>query len=115
MTKNDVLSAMGKLSLQDLQSISFEFSREVTRRSDRLIRSIKVEKQPNQINLSHERHGSFVCKKVAFAGRWRVWKLKDKKKVMVIEESMTYDIDDIRLRIALGQFDAVGDDFNAAN
>lgn len=113
MTKDDVLNAMPDLSMADLHDISFKYREEYARREKNLVRSVKVSKQENKVTptfiLSHEKHGSFACRQVAFAGRWRVWKIKDKQRIMVIEEGGygADGLEGVKFRIASGHFDNI--------
>jgi hypothetical protein len=115
----DVLNSLNGLSLADLYKVQVELGRAIEKQKKLLIGSVSVEKNEHgTIYLKHLTNGTYVCKRVAYMGRWRMWKMIQgqrglKQGPMVVHECSGYgsweDLDGLKIQVALGYYKNVGE------
>ena len=108
MTVEELLAACKDLSFTELSGLPSLINREIEKREKSLINSVVVEKNKDTIRLSHPDNGKYVCRQVAFARRWRMWKMIPgktgfKRGPMVVEESLG-GLDSLKIQVALGHY-----------
>ena len=101
------------MPLMDLYEVRAGVEREIERQKKLLINSVSVEKnQFGTIYLNHTTNGTYVCKKAAYKGRWRMWKMipgqRGPKQGPVVVNEHQGDLDDLRIQVALGYYKDVG-------
>lgn len=104
-----MLSFLDNLSLMDLYKVKTEVYRKIDRQKKLLINSVVVEKNKHgTIYLKHLTNGTYVCKKVAYGGRWRVWKMisgqRGLKQGPVVIKEESCDLDSLIIQVALGYY-----------
>jgi len=112
MTTQDVITACADLPLMQLYMVQSSVGQEIEKQKRLLIKSVTVEKEDRKVFLKHPVNGTYVCKPVAFKGRWRMWKMipgvRGLKEGPVVVNEHSGDLDDLKIHVALGYYkDAV--------
>jgi hypothetical protein len=108
MTAQAVLNSLNDLPLMELYKVASETQRAIEKQKRLLISSVSAERNERTVYLKHPTNGTYVCKQVAYRGRWRMWKMVPgqrglKQGPMVVHEAMG-DLDDLRIQVALGYY-----------
>ena len=97
------------LSLMDLYDVQRKVVKLIEEKKRQLILSVSVEKNAHGATiLKHPTNGSYIVKPHAYRGRLRMWKMVEGQRGLkqgpVVEHEAMGNLDDLRIGIALGNY-----------
>jgi len=103
-----LVESINKLPLMQLYDVQSIVGPAIEKELRRLRASVIRKNEGKNVYLEHPENGTYICKNVAYAGRWRMWKMVQgvrglKRGPMVVEEAFG-DIDDLKIHVALGYY-----------